>query len=60
MQERFNVVPGKAQITGMNRTFTADTRKKLPGLTEKMIKKVFAKLMDVNMNLNMILFVVNN
>lgn len=38
--ERFNVVPGKAQITGMNRTFTADTRKKLPGLTEKMIKSI--------------------
>lgn len=38
--ERFNVVPGKAQITGMNRTFTADTRKKLPGLIEKMIKSI--------------------
>ncbi|KAJ48973.1 amidohydrolase [Clostridium tetanomorphum] len=36
--ERFNVVPGRAEITGMNRTFTVDSRNMMPKWMEKMIK----------------------
>lgn len=36
--ERFNVVPGKATIQGMNRTFTEYSRKMLPQWIEKMVK----------------------
>lgn len=36
--ERFNVVPGKATIQGMNRAFTEYSRKMLPEWIEKMVK----------------------
>lgn len=36
--ERYNVVPGKAEITGMNRAFTDYCRKAMPKWMEKMIK----------------------
>lgn len=36
--ERFNVVPGKAEITGMNRAFTDYCRKTMPQWMEKIIK----------------------
>ncbi len=36
--ERFNVIPGKIELTGMNRTFTHKTREELPKLMEQIIK----------------------
>ncbi|MEW9096612.1 MAG: amidohydrolase [Clostridiaceae bacterium] len=36
--ERFNVVPGRAEITGMNRAFTKESREALPKWMEDMIK----------------------
>lgn len=36
--ERFNVIPGSVQMEGMNRTFSSDTREKLPQWIEKIVK----------------------
>ena len=36
--ERFNVIPGSVKMEGMNRTFSSDTREKLPQWIEKVVK----------------------
>ncbi|WP_097026420.1 M20 metallopeptidase family protein [Clostridium peptidivorans] len=36
--ERFNVIPGKATLQGMNRAFTEHSRRMLPEWIEKMVK----------------------
>lgn len=38
--ERFNIVAGEAEITGMNRTFTNYERENLPKTMEKIIKSI--------------------
>lgn len=38
--ERFNVVPGKMTLTGMNRTFTEYSRKMMPEWMKKVIKSI--------------------
>ncbi|GAA0732093.1 amidohydrolase [Clostridium oceanicum] len=38
--ERFNIVAGEAEITGMNRTFTNYERENLPKTMEKIIKNI--------------------
>lgn len=40
--ERFNVVPGSAEMTGMNRSFTHEARKQLPEWMEQIIKNTCA------------------
>ncbi|AKA67983.1 M20 metallopeptidase family protein [Clostridium scatologenes] len=38
--ERFNVTPGTVEMTGMNRAFSADNRKKMPKWIEDMVKNI--------------------
>jgi len=38
--ERFNITPGSVEMNGMNRTFSADSRKKMPGWLKNMIENV--------------------
>ncbi|AKN34153.1 amidohydrolase [Clostridium carboxidivorans P7] len=38
--ERFNVTPGTVEMTGMNRAFSADNRKKMPEWIEDMVKNI--------------------
>ena len=38
--ERFNITPGSVEMNGMNRTFSADSRKKMPDWLKNMISNI--------------------